>query len=302
MNNKTASTDYSDYFLSTMQSLLAHTVIIAFLLLTTDFLSGSNAHTQTGKMTPKVDIVQGVTIDETAVTEEISRLEVADRQQKQVIAEAKAAKQELEALKHKQEKAAKEEKQKLAQLKLQAEKERDALKALQQKKILQEKELKALNEKKLQEQAHLKKVKEQQIAEEKKQLEQQKLAQEKAAQQERLAKAAKEAKERQALLAAKKSFIESKRSKYISLIQEKMKQAWILPGDDVHGLVCEIEIQMLPDGSVVNSKVVRSSGNFAFDRATEAAVSRASPLPIPDDKDLISEFRHFKFTFDPSIT
>ncbi len=298
MHHKTASTDYSDYFLSSMQSLLAHTLIIAFLLLTTDFLSG-HAHKQAGKITPKLDIVEAIAIDETAITEEITRLTLADRQQKQVIAEAKAAKQALETLQHKQEKIAKEEKQKLAQLKPQAEKERDALKALQQKKILQEKELKALNEKKLQEQAHVKKIQDQKIAEEKKHLEQQKLAQEKAAEKEKLAK---EAKESQALLAAKKHFMESERHKYISLIQEKMRQAWILPGDNVQGLVCEIEIQMLPDGSVLNSKVIRSSGNFAFDRATEAAVSRASPLPIPDDKDLISEFRHFKFTFDPSIT
>jgi colicin import membrane protein len=62
-----------------------------------------------------------------------------------------------------------------------------------------------------------------------------------------------------------------------------------------------IEIQLLPDGSVLSSKVVRSSGSFAFDRASEAAVSRASPLPIPEDKDLVSDFRHFNFTFDPSI-
>ena len=305
MNHKAAATDYSDYFFSIMQSLLAHTVVIALLLLTTDFLSGS-AHTQVGKIAPKVENVQAVTIDEAAVTEEVKRLETVDQQHQQTVANAEAAKQEFQALKQKQEKWAQEEKQKLADLKLQAEKERDALKALQQKKASQEKELKALNEKKLQEQERLKKVKEQQMAEEKKRLEQQKLAQAKAAEQEKAAKAAKAtadakaAKERQAMLAARKSFIESERNKYAALIKQKVKQAWIMPGDEAQSLNCEIEIQALPDGTVLNTKVIRSSGNFAFDRATEVAVSRASPLPMPEDKDLIADFRHFTFTFDPS--
>jgi colicin import membrane protein len=289
MNHKVASTDYSDYFLSTMQSLLVHTVCIAFLLLTTDFLSGS-AHTQVGKMIPKVEIVQAVTIDEAAVTAEVKRLEIVDQEHQQAVVNADAAKQEFQALKQKQERWAREEKQKLADLKLQAEKERDALKVLQQKKVSQEKELKALNERKLQEQERLKKVKEQQVAE-----------QEKVAKIAKAAKDAKEAKERQAMLAARKNFIESERNKYAALIKQKVNESLILPGDYAHGLVCEIEIQLLPDGSVLSSKVVRSSGNFAFDRATEAAVSRASPLPMPEDKDLVSDFRHFKFTFDPSI-
>jgi len=48
---------------------------------------------------------------------------------------------------------------------------------------------------------------------------------------------------------------------------------------------------------VMNSKVIRSSGHFAFDRATEVAITRASPLPMPADKQLIDDFRHFKLSF-----
>ena len=79
MNHKVASVDYSDYFLSTMQSLLAHTVVLAFLFLTTDFLSG-NTQPAVGKITPKVDIVQAVTIDEAAVVAEVQRFLRGERQ------------------------------------------------------------------------------------------------------------------------------------------------------------------------------------------------------------------------------
>jgi colicin import membrane protein len=268
-------------FLSAMQSLLMHALLLAFLLLSTDFLSGGVRSQAGNTVTPKVDkgdIVQAVTVDEKAVLEEVARLKVAEQKNQQAIQAALDAKKQLQALKQKQE-----------NLKLQAEKERDALKALQQKKALQEKELKKLAQEKAAEQQKLAQA----AAKAKQEAQEAKEAQ-------AAAKAKQEAKERQAALAARKTLLESEKSKYMALVGSKVKQAWILPGDDVQGLVCKIEIQLLPDGSVLNTKVVKTSGNFAFDRATEAAISRASPLPVPDNSELMADFRHFIFTFDPS--
>ncbi|MEY3182020.1 MAG: hypothetical protein RLZ35_5 [Pseudomonadota bacterium] len=304
-----ATEDYTDYFISAMQSMLAHAVVFTFLLVTTDMLSGARP-AQVKNASSEVKIVQAVTIDEAAVVEEVQRLETVELQHQKTIRDAKLAQEALQQLKQKQEKFAQEEKRKLTALKVQAEKEKEALQALQQKKALQEKELKALSEKKLQEQQRLKKLEEQKIAIEKKRLEAQQLAEKKAAEQKaaeqekatQMAKAAKAAKEQQAILAAKKQLIDDHRQKYQALMREKVNQVWILPGEDTQGLVCELEIKLLPDGTVLSSKVVRSSGNFAFDRSAEAAVSRASPLPIPEDKELMPEFRNFIFTFDPSAT
>jgi colicin import membrane protein len=46
--------------------------------------------------------------------------------------------------------------------------------------------------------------------------------------------------------------------------------------------------------------VVSSSGDPIFDRSAENAVSKASPLPVPQDKSLFNdEFRVFTFVFKP---
>jgi colicin import membrane protein len=51
---------------------------------------------------------------------------------------------------------------------------------------------------------------------------------------------------------------------------------------------------------VIDAEVVSSSGDEIFDRSAENAVNKASPLPIPKDKELFSrEFRSFQFLFNP---
>lgn len=290
MNNRPL-VNYSEYFLSLMQSVLLHTCAFGFLFLSMDAVSG-HSHSQVGQMLQqaKPEIVQAVAIDEQQVVAEVQRLEQEEEQKKAMVHKAEIAKQDLQQLKIKQEKIQQQEKQKLADLKLQMEKERDVLKALQQKKEKQKKELQTLSEQKKQEQERLQKLQEKQHAEEKKRAEQQKAQDEKRA-------AAQKAQERQALLAARQSFLSSERHKYMALVKQKIDSAWIRPGEADSSLVCEVEIKVLPDGSVVGSKVVSSSGNFAFDRATEAAITRASPLPMPKDKDLVEDFRHFKLSF-----
>jgi colicin import membrane protein len=44
---------------------------------------------------------------------------------------------------------------------------------------------------------------------------------------------------------------------------------------------------------------VESSGDPAFDRSAEAAVRRASPLPLPANRELFENFRSFTFVFKP---
>jgi colicin import membrane protein len=64
---------------------------------------------------------------------------------------------------------------------------------------------------------------------------------------------------------------------------------------------CTIRVKLTSDGTVIDAKVITSSGNDVFDRSAENAVNKSSPLPVPKDKELFNkEFRTFTFVFNPT--
>jgi len=83
-------------------------------------------------------------------------------------------------------------------------------------------------------------------------------------------------------------------------IRQKVAQSWIRPVSATEGLKCTIQVRLMSDGTVIDAVVVTSSGDAIFDRSAENAVHKASPLPVPKDKELSAkEFKSFKFLFDP---
>jgi colicin import membrane protein len=70
--------------------------------------------------------------------------------------------------------------------------------------------------------------------------------------------------------------------------------------DATQGLKCTIQVKLLSSGEVMDAVVVSSSGDPVFDRSAENAVRKASPLPVPQDKELFNkQFRVFSFVFKP---
>jgi colicin import membrane protein len=66
------------------------------------------------------------------------------------------------------------------------------------------------------------------------------------------------------------------------------------------GMTCKIRVRLMSDGTVIDAVVPSSSGDDFFDRSAENAVTKASPLPVPTDKELFArEFRSFEFVFNP---
>jgi colicin import membrane protein len=83
-------------------------------------------------------------------------------------------------------------------------------------------------------------------------------------------------------------------------IKQKVARSWIRPVSAAEGLKCTIQVRLMSDGTVIDAVVVTSSGDDFFDRSAENAVHKASPLPVPKDKELSAkEFKTFKFLFDP---
>lgn len=88
-------------------------------------------------------------------------------------------------------------------------------------------------------------------------------------------------------------------ARYKGLIAQKVERNWVRPVTSLQNPSCVVRVRVVPGGEVLEARVVRSSGNPAFDRSVESAVFKASPLPLPADKELFEYFRELEFTFRP---
>jgi colicin import membrane protein len=88
-------------------------------------------------------------------------------------------------------------------------------------------------------------------------------------------------------------------NEYVLYIRDKVQRSWIQPPGSGSDLSCTVEVRLIPSGEVIDAQIVRSSGNAAFDRSVEAAVFKASPLPVPPDPDVMERFRSLRFEFKP---
>ena len=88
--------------------------------------------------------------------------------------------------------------------------------------------------------------------------------------------------------------------RYIPVIKDKVRQYWVRPPALGRDLQAVVSLRLIPGGDVVpNSvRVVRSSGNTAFDQSVIAAVYNASPIPVPSGPPF-ERFREFNLQFTP---
>lgn len=84
---------------------------------------------------------------------------------------------------------------------------------------------------------------------------------------------------------------------YIARIQAKVRGNWILPQDLQGNPEAIFLVIQLPTGEVLSTKLLKSSGNPAYDTAVERAILKSSPLPLPSDRSLFD--RELKLTFRP---
>lgn len=92
---------------------------------------------------------------------------------------------------------------------------------------------------------------------------------------------------------------QSEIARYEELIRQKVGRNWHRPSQSATGLSCVARLRIAPGGEVLSAVIVRSSGDAAFDRSVEAAVLRATPLPVPADAALFEHFRDLELKFKP---
>lgn len=226
---------------------------------------------------PNKPIIDAVIVNFDAVKKEVKRL---DQIEKAKVEKEKARLREVA----RKEKEAVERRKKEEALAIELKKKNEQLKKeAELQKIAKEKQIKE----KKQHEVELKKIEKQK---------EEALAQKKKIEDDK--KAAEEAVRQQANIKMKLDQL----TQHAMLIKNKINRNWRQPlGFDFSGMTCEISVKLLPTGEVLDAIVIKSSGNVEFDRSTELAIRKASPLPMPTDQELVKEFRQFTFTFRPEV-
>ena len=89
---------------------------------------------------------------------------------------------------------------------------------------------------------------------------------------------------------------------YLQVIQSRLSQYWSRPPSARRGMETLIELRLVPTGRIVGVKIVKSSGDLAFDRSVEQAAFKAAPfaeLQNMEPRIFEQYFRTVKVVFNP---
>lgn len=86
---------------------------------------------------------------------------------------------------------------------------------------------------------------------------------------------------------------------YVAKIRGKIKGNVIAPPDVPLNALVRFSVTLLPDGSVINARLIKSSDYAAYDTAVERAILKSQPLPLPPQAELFNQFRELNLCFSP---
>jgi colicin import membrane protein len=129
-------------------------------------------------------------------------------------------------------------------------------------------------------------------------IERERIAAEQVAQ--RAAQAARESAEQAAReKAEQEAAVDAIVNEYKAKIIAKIRRNIVKPPDVRDDARAEFRVTLLPDGSVLLTKLIKSSGNNAYDNNVERAILKSSPLPLPPDVSMFNRFRVLLLVFRP---
>lgn len=100
--------------------------------------------------------------------------------------------------------------------------------------------------------------------------------------------------------AAQAAAVERVVDEYTAKIQGKIRRNIVMPPDVAGDARAEFAVTVLPGGRVLPPRLLKSSGNAAYDNAVERAILKSEPLPLPADAGLYSRFRELGLVFRPA--
>jgi len=207
----------------------------------------------------------------------------------------------------KEDTAAREREERQEEQRRQEQQRQEAVRQEQARQEQQRKEQEARAEAERKRQAEQKRKEEQAKAEAQKRAEEQKRLEEQKRQEEqrRQQREAREAQARAAQAQADAEAREQLVGSYLGYIQQQVSTRWSRPPSARLGMVAELEIRLDGQARVIGVRVVRSSGNSAFDQAAEHAVRRVEQFDrlrelIQQDRTAFEQnFRTFILKFNP---
>jgi colicin import membrane protein len=82
-------------------------------------------------------------------------------------------------------------------------------------------------------------------------------------------------------------------------IRAKIRRNIVMPPNVPNSAIAIFRVTLLPGGSVLPPRLVKSSGNALYDAAVERAILKSDPLPLPPDAALFNRFRELELKFRP---
>lgn len=105
--------------------------------------------------------------------------------------------------------------------------------------------------------------------------------------------------EQQQLKSARAHYVQGVINKYNALILQAIRNNWLIPVNKNPDSQVQIQIRLGTNGTVLSANVIRPSEDSALDQSAITAIYKASPLPVPSDKDLFNRFKQFTITMTP---
>ena len=251
------------------------------------------------------DVIQVSSVDANSYDAEIKKIKekkrsderlVQQKKQEQIKKKQQEKKRKAEAKKKKQREAAllkekkikeKQRQEDIAKQKALARKKTEAKKVAKAKKAAEAKKVAEANKKAEAKKKSEAKKKAEQEAKRKQQAEEEKKRQAELQRQQK--------REREEWLRKSKGIV----NRHAVLISRKIEKNWRQPLDVASNLSCRVNIKLQATGKVISVHIIESSGSLSFDRSVETAVRKASPLPVPEDRELFEKFRDLTLSFEP---
>lgn len=230
--------------------------------------------------------VTATVVKETDLQKQLDQIKKKEDEKKRKEMEVQKKQEELKKKQAELEKKEKELKKKQEQEKIQQaeQKKKKEQEAIQQAKLKKEQEEKQRKE------AELKRKKEEELKRKKEQERKKQLAEEQRRKKEL---------EEQIRAENIRRLVNSALSQYVPIIRQKVSRNWNQPASLQGNIEAHVNVRLTRTGEVISARIVKSSGNPVFDRSVENAVLKASPLPIPQERDINDQFRDLTLRFKP---
>lgn len=92
--------------------------------------------------------------------------------------------------------------------------------------------------------------------------------------------------------------IQAAQADWGSVLASRIRKFWTRPAGSADNFRCVVQMRLAPNGDVLDARVVSSCGTEPLDRSVEAAVLKASPMPLPPDPKAFTP--DIKVTFCPN--